>query len=80
VHCLPFLGMGSDAADGSLYLEDDALDLAWSHRQSRRMFESMEGSMRAIAEASGGRWSLTTAAVAERAAHWMLHGRDRTIV
>jgi cholesterol oxidase len=138
VHFLPFLGMGSDAADGRLYLDDGELDLAWSHTQSRAMFREMEVSMRKLAEAAGGQWSpsllwrwptrklltahplggcvigddpatsvvnhtcevwnypglyvtdgaaipsalavnpsLTIAAVAERAAFWMLHGRDR---
>jgi len=138
VHMLPFLGMGTDAADGRLFLDDGQLDLAWDHKASRSMFRSMEKSMRAIAEATGGDWnpsllwrwptrklltahplggcvmgddaetsvvnhacevwnypglfvtdgaaipsalavnpSLTIAAVAERAAHWMLHGRER---
>lgn len=138
VHFLPFLGMGSDAADGRLYLKGGELDLAWSHTRSRAMFRVMEDSMRKIAQAAGGDWrpsflwrwparklltahplggcvigdnaassvvnhacevwnypglyvtdgaaipsalavnpSLTIAAVAERAAFWMLHGRDR---
>jgi cholesterol oxidase len=138
VHFLPFLGMGSDAADGRLYLSGGELDLEWSHHRSRAMFDAMERSMRGLAEATGGKWSrsflwrwpvrklltahplgggvmgddaessvgnhacevwsypglyvtdggaipsalavnpsLTIAAVAERAAHWMLHGRDR---
>lgn len=137
VHFLPFLGMGTDAADGRLYLEDGELDLAWSHSQSRAMFRQMEASMRKLAEAAGGEWSpsllwrwptrklltahplggcvigddpatsvvnhacevwnypglyvtdgaaipsalavnpsLTIAAVAERAAFWMIHGRE----
>jgi cholesterol oxidase len=139
VHFLPFLGMGSDAADGRLHLQDGALDLDWRHAASQSMFDSMESSMRKIAEAAGGTWSrsflwrwparklltahplggcvmgdgpetsvvghacevwnypglyvtdgaalpsalavnpsLTIAAVAERAAQWILHGRERT--
>lgn len=139
VHFLPFLGMGSDAADGRLFLADGQLDLAWSHRRSQAMFDAMERAMAKIAQATGGRWSrsflwrwpvrklltahplggcvigadpassvvnhacevwgypglfvtdgaaipsalavnpsLTIAAVAERAAFWMLHGRDLT--
>jgi cholesterol oxidase len=138
VHMLPFLGMGEDAADGRLYLSNGALNLDWRHAKSRAMFGVMEGSMRRLAEATGGRWSrsflwrwparklltahplggcvmgddarvsvvnhacevwgypglyvtdgsaipsalavnpsLTIAAVAERAAHWILFGRDR---
>jgi cholesterol oxidase len=138
VHMLPFLGMGTDAADGRLFLSEGVLDLDWSHARSRAMFDAMESSMRKMAEATGGRFSrsflwrwparklltahplggcvmgedaqssvvdhaceawtypglyvtdgaalpsalavnpsLTIAAVAERAAHWILHGRDR---
>jgi cholesterol oxidase len=137
VHFLPFLGMGSDAADGRLFLSEDALDLDWSHGASQPMFDAMEKAMQRIALATGGEWSrsflwrwpvrklltahplggctigdnpdtsvvnhacevwsypdlfvvdgaaipsalavnpsLTIAAVAERAAFWMLHGRD----
>jgi cholesterol oxidase len=137
VHFLPFLGMGSDAADGRLFLCDGELDLDWDHKASRPMFDAMEKAMRQIALATGGEWSrsflwrwpvrklltahplggctigddadtsvvnhtcevwgypglfvvdgaaipsalavnpsLTIAAVAERAAFWMLHGRD----
>jgi cholesterol oxidase len=57
VHFLPFLGMGSDAADGRLYLDEGELDLAWSHRQSRAMFRAMEDAMRRLARAAGGEWS-----------------------
>lgn len=139
VHFLPFLGMGSDAADGRLFLSDGELDLDWSHSASRPMFDAMEKAMRRIALATGGEWSrsflwrwpvrklltahplggciigedpetsvvnhacevwrypglfvvdgaaipsalavnpsLTIAAVAERAAFWMLHARDLT--
>jgi len=138
VHFLPFLGMGTDAGDGRMFLEDGELDLAWSHAQSRAMFREMEDSMRKLAEAAGGTWSpsllwrwptrklltahplggcvmgdapatsvvnhacevwnypglyvtdgaaipsalavnpsLTIAAVAERSAFWMLHGREK---
>jgi cholesterol oxidase len=138
VHMLPFLGMGTDASDGRLYLSEGGLDLDWRHAHSRAMFRAMEASMRRIAEATGGRWSrsflwrwparklltahplggcvmgddaqssvvdhacevwnypglyvtdgsalpsalavnpsLTIAAVAERAAQWMLHRRER---
>lgn len=138
VHFLPFLGMGTDASDGRLFLSNGELDLDWSHRKSRSMFHAMEKSMRQIALATGGRWtrsflwrwptrklltahplggcvigdgpddsvvnhtcevwrypglfvtdgaavpsalgvnpSLTIAAIAERAAQWMVHGSDR---
>jgi cholesterol oxidase len=139
VHMLPFLGMGSDAADGRLLLSDGVLDLEWKHNRSQSMFDAMEQAMAKIANATGGKWSrsflwrwparklltahplggctmgtdpatsvtnhacevwhypglfvtdgavipsavavnpsLTIAAVAERAAFWMLHARDLT--
>lgn len=139
-HFLPYLGMGSDAADGVLALRDDAIDVRWSHRASRDMFRQMEAAMRRISAQTGGeyvtsflwRWpwrklvtahplggcamadseadgvvnhagevwkypglfvtdgasipsalsvnpSLTIGAVAERAAFWILHGRERRL-
>jgi cholesterol oxidase len=137
---LPYLGMGSDAADGQLRLRKGALDIDWRHTRSRAMFREMERSMKQLSESIQGRhvtsflwqwpmrklltahplggcpmgerpadsvvdhrgsvWSypnlyvvdgatlpsalsvnpsLTIAAVAERSAHWMQHGRERTV-
>lgn len=139
-HFLPYLGMGTDAGDGQLVLDDDDIDVRWSHRASRDMFRQMEAAMRRLSEQAGGeyvtsflwRWpsrklvtahplggcilgdtaadsvvnhagevwgypglyvtdgasipsalsvnpSLTIGAIAERAAFWMLHGRDRRL-
>lgn len=55
-HFLPFLGMGSDAADGQLRLSRGQLDVRWSHRKSHAMFRQMEVAMRELAEASGGEY------------------------
>jgi len=135
---LPYLGMGTDAADGRMRLADDQLDIVWSHRGSRRMLREMEDALARISAETGGkymqsflwRWpfrklvtahplggcvmgdsdadsvvdhtgqvwghpglyvtdgasipaalsvnpSLTIGAVAERAAQWMIHGRER---
>jgi cholesterol oxidase len=135
---LPYLGMGTDAADGKLRLRDGELDVVWSHRGSRKMFRQMEDALRRISRETGGEYktsflwswpwrklvtahplggcvigtdpstsavnhagevwnypdlyvtdgasipsalsvnpSLTIGAVAERAASWMLHGRER---
>lgn len=135
---LPFLGMGTDAADGRFRLDHNgALRLDWDPQASMAMFAEMEDGMRAISAALGGQYfrsalwrrplrrlltahplggcvmsdspatgvvdhhgevfghpglfvvdgsaipgplavnpSLTIAAVAERCAEWMLHGRD----
>jgi cholesterol oxidase len=137
-HFLPYLGMGTDAADGKLRLRGGELDVVWSHRGSRQMFRQMEDALARISREAGGtyatsflwRWpwrklltahplggcvmgtdpatsavnhagevwsypglyvtdgaslpsalsvnpSLTIGAVAERAASWMLYGRER---
>ena len=55
-HFLPFLGMGTDAADGSLRLKGGTVDIRWSHKKSRRMFREMEDAMREISRAAGGRY------------------------
>lgn len=57
VHFLPFLGMGTDAGDGRLYLKHGQLRLDWRHKHSRAMFREMEFAMRTIARAAGGKWS-----------------------
>ncbi|HEY4185541.1 MAG TPA: FAD-dependent oxidoreductase, partial [Polyangia bacterium] len=56
-HFLPFLGMGSDAADGRFRLRGGELDVDWSHRGSRLMFRQMEDAMRRISQAGGGRYT-----------------------
>jgi cholesterol oxidase len=48
--------MGTDAADGVMRLREGELDVAWSHRRSRRMFREMERLMKEISEAAGGRY------------------------
>lgn len=138
-HLLPYLGMGTDAADGRMRLKSGEIDIAWSHRKSRKMFKDMEKLLARISAGAGGRYatsplwkwplrklltahplggcvlgedparsvvdhrgqvwnhpglyvvdgaivpsalavnpSLTIGALAERAAFWMLHGRDMT--
>ncbi|WP_020405582.1 GMC oxidoreductase [Hahella ganghwensis] len=54
-HFLPYLGMGTDAADGVLKLNGmGRIDLHWSYKNSRQMFDTMMGHMRALSEAAGG--------------------------
>jgi cholesterol oxidase len=48
---LPYLGMGTDAADGRMYLKDGSIDLEWNPARSMRMFKEME---KALAELSRG--------------------------
>jgi len=54
-HFLPYLGMGTDAADGIFKLNSQGkLALDWSYRNSRVMFDTMLGHMQALSEAAGG--------------------------
>jgi cholesterol oxidase len=48
---LPYLGMGTDAADGKMKLSGGDIDIDWNSRRSREMFREMEQGMRAL---SGG--------------------------
>ena len=56
-HMLPYLGMGTDGADGRFRLRNGELDLDWSHRRSRAMFRQMEESLRRISTAAGGTYT-----------------------
>lgn len=134
---LPYLAMGSDAADGNLKLRDGWLNINWNNRNSRQLFKEIEQGLKELSRAAGGkyetsllwRWplrklltahplggcavgegkessvvrhqgevwgypnlfvsdgsviptglavnpSLTISALAERTAHWMIHGRE----
>jgi cholesterol oxidase len=53
---LPYLGMGSDAADGQLRLKDGSIDVQWSHQKSLPMFREMERAMRKLSQARGARY------------------------
>lgn len=53
---LPYLGMGTDAADGCLKLSDEEIDIDWSHQGSRQMFAEIEDSLRALSQGVRGRY------------------------
>jgi len=53
---LPYLGMGTDAADGRCRLQDGWIDIAWSHRRSKRMFREMEIALKALSRGLEGRY------------------------
>ncbi|WP_166263950.1 GMC oxidoreductase [Marinobacter caseinilyticus] len=56
-HVLPYLGMGTDAANGVLTLDRHGdVRLQWSARKSLPMFRFMVQQMRNLSEASGGRF------------------------
>ena len=54
---LPYLGMGTDAADGQLSLDKHGkIRVNWSIRNSLPMFKDMIGHMKTLSKASGGRF------------------------
>lgn len=53
---LPYLGMGTDAADGRLELNHGWLDINWSHRNSRQMFREMEKALKRLSQALDGKY------------------------
>ena len=53
---LPYLGMGTDAADGQLRLKDGGIDVDWSHRHSMQMFKEMEQALKALSRGVNGKF------------------------
>jgi cholesterol oxidase len=53
---LPFLGMGTDAADGRLALTEGDIDIQWSVKHSRAMFDEMETALKELCKGIGGEY------------------------
>lgn len=53
---LPYLGMGTDAADGVMSLSDENIDIKWDNRQSKEMFRQMEDVLEEISEQLEGKY------------------------
>ena len=53
---LPYLGMGTDAADGRLRLKNGSVDIDWRHRRSRQMFREMEEAMESLSRGINGKY------------------------
>jgi cholesterol oxidase len=53
---LPYLGIGTDAADGRLTLKEESINVEWSHRRSKQMFNEIEESLRQLSRALHGRY------------------------
>jgi len=51
---LPYLGMGTDAADGRMYLKDGSIDVDWSPARSMQMFKEMEKALEQLSRGIGG--------------------------
>lgn len=53
---LPYLGMGTDAADGEMRLSDGNIDIKWDSSKSRKMFREMEDALKELSAGIGGRY------------------------
>lgn len=53
-HSIPFLGMGTDSADGRMRLRGEDLDILWSARRNRSLYRSLGKVMEDISRAAGG--------------------------
>lgn len=51
---LPYLGMGTDAADGEIKLSGESIDINWNHRRSKEMFREMENVLRELSNKLDG--------------------------
>ena len=55
-HFMPYLGMGTDAANGRLHIKKGKLKLDWSFRKSKSMFNNMIKHMKEISRAADGKF------------------------
>jgi cholesterol oxidase len=53
---LPYLGMGTDAADGRMELEKGHVEVRWNIRRSRAMFAEMEKGLKELSKGIGGKY------------------------
>jgi cholesterol oxidase len=53
---LPYLGIGTDAADGVIRLRGGELDIQWKVRRSRQLFRRIEAALQALSRGLGGRY------------------------
>ncbi len=53
---LPYLGMGTDAADGKMSLSDGNIDIDWNHKRSLEMFREMESELERLSEKLDGNY------------------------
>jgi cholesterol oxidase len=53
---LPFLGMGTDAADGRMALSEGDIEIQWDVKRSRAMFDEMENALKELCKGIGGKY------------------------
>jgi cholesterol oxidase len=56
IRALPYLGMGTDDANGRMRLVDGAIDILWNRRSSRGMFAEMESALKELSRAIRGEY------------------------
>jgi cholesterol oxidase len=54
IRALPYLGMGTDEANGKMRLLNGSIDIDWDRRSSRAMFAQMESALRELSRAAQG--------------------------
>lgn len=53
---LPYLGMGTDAADGRMELSKGDIEIHWDSKRSRAMFAEMEKVLKELSKGIGGKY------------------------
>ena len=53
---LPYLGMGTDAADGQMKLSGGNIEIDWNSGRSREMFSEMENALKELSRGIGGNY------------------------
>jgi cholesterol oxidase len=56
IRALPYLGMGTDEANGKMRLVNGAIDIRWDRRSSRAMFVEMESALKELSRAIEGEY------------------------
>jgi cholesterol oxidase len=54
IRALPYLGMGTDEANGKMRLLNGSIEIDWDRRSSRAMFAQMESALRELSRAAQG--------------------------
>ena len=53
---LPYLAMGTDAANGQLRLRDGWIDIEWDHRENLPLFREIEDALKALSRSLKGKY------------------------
>jgi cholesterol oxidase len=56
IRALPYLGMGTDDADGKMRLANGSIDIIWDRHSSRGMFAEMESAFKALSRILKGQY------------------------